>query len=176
MRSKPKQGLSGGKTQATSRTVTVPNPQKPAEAQQAASREAEMLKEIRETRLDIENLKSSVLSQTNIRTLEHDFLREFQRLSKEVKESAEKNRNAIDKAEAEIRFLREDMARVMSLEEEMSRLNAKSLARDVESLKEKSHWLETSVKGFDMDPRIEKISEMEGKIKILKASQPLIIE
>ena len=175
MRSKPKQGLSGGKTQAATRT-SVHNSQKPAEMPQAISREAEILREIREMRLEMENLKSSVLSQTNIRTLEHDFLREFQRLSKEVKESAEKNRNAIDKAEAEIKFLREDMARVMSLEEEMSRLNAKSIARDVESLKEKSHWLETSVNGFDMDPLIEKISEMEDKIKIMKASQPLIIE
>lgn len=139
-------------------------------------RELEILREIREMQIDIENLKKTILSTTNIRTLEHDFLREFQHLSKEVKESIEKSRHAVDRMEAEIKFLRGDMKRVMSLEEEMNRLNMKSMTRDIESLKEKSRWLETSFKGFDIDPLVEKISELEDKIKILKASQPLILE
>ena len=136
----------------------------------------ELMREIRDIQIEIENLKRSVLSQPNIRAFESDFLREFQRLSKEVRDSLERNRHAIDKMEAETKFLREDMGRIMSLEEEMNRLNMKSIARDIEGLKEKSHWLEANLKGFDIDPLVEKISEIEDKIKILKASQPLILE
>lgn len=140
------------------------------------SREREILTEIREMQMEIDTLKRSVLSHTNLQTLESDFYREFQRLSKEVKESLEKNRESVDRMEAEIKFLKEDMARIVSIEEEMNRLNMKGLTRDVEGLKEKSRWLETSFKGFDIDPIMEKITEIEDKIKILKASQPLILD
>ncbi len=135
-----------------------------------------VFREIREMQMDIEALKRSVLSQTNIQALENDFYREFQRLSTEVKENLEKNRHAVDRMEAEVKFLKEDVARVISIEEEMKRISAKSLERDVESLKARSQWLETHMKGFDIDPLIEKIQEMDDKIKIMKASQPLIIE
>jgi hypothetical protein len=139
-------------------------------------RDLTIFQEIRDMQTDIETLKRSILSQTNIQTLENDFYREFERLTKEVKSDLEKNRHAVDKAEAEIKFLKEDIARIISIEEEMKRISAKSLERDVESLKAKSQWLETHVKGFDMDPLVEKIQEMEDKIKIMKASQPLILE
>jgi hypothetical protein len=140
------------------------------------AKETAALREIREMQIEMENIKKAVLSETNIRTLEHDFYREFQRLSKEVKESLERNSHAVDRMEAEIKFIKEDIGRIMSLEEEMNRLNMKSLTRDVEGLKEKSNWLETSFKSFDIDPIIEKITEIEDKIKIMKASQPLILE
>jgi cell division protein FtsB len=139
-------------------------------------RDMAVFREIREMQMDIENLKGSILSQTNIQALESDFYREFQRLSTEVKENLEKNRHAVDRMEAEVKFLKEDVARVISIEEEMKRISAKSLERDVESLKARSQWLETHMKGFDIDPLIEKIQEMDDKIKIMKASQPLIIE
>ena len=140
------------------------------------AREESLLREIRGMQMEMENLKKSVLSETNIKSLEHDMTTEFQKLSREVKESVEKNRHVVDKMEAEIKFLREDVGRIMGLEEEMNRLNMKGLTRDVEGLKEKSHWLETSFRSFDIDPIIEKITEIEDKIKIMKASQPLIIE
>jgi hypothetical protein len=140
------------------------------------AKETAALREIREMQIEMENLKKSVLSETNIRSLEHDFFREFEHMKKEIKESLERNSHAVDKMEAEIKFLKEDMGRIMSLEEEMNRLNMKSLTRDVEGLKEKSRWLETSFKSFDIDPIIEKISEIEDKVKIMKASQPIILE
>ena len=141
-----------------------------------ADRDLAIFREIRDMQTDIETLKRSTLSQTNMQTLESDFYREFERLTKEVKSDLEKNRHAVDKAEAEIKFLKEDIARIISIEEEMKRISAKSLERDVESLKAKSQWLETHVKGFDIDPLIEKIQDIEDKIKIMKASQPLIID
>lgn len=139
-------------------------------------KETEILREMREMQLELSNLKKSTLSETNMKSLENDLVREFQHLSKEVKGSLEKNRHAIDKMEAEIKFLREDVSRVMSLEEEMNRLNMKSLTRDLEGLKEKSSWLEGKFQAFDLDPFVEKMQELEDKIKILKASQPLILE
>lgn len=142
----------------------------------AIDRDAEILREIRDMQIEMETLKQSVLSEKNMRTFESDFYREFQHLSKEVKESLEKNRHAVDRMEAEVKFLKEDVARVVSLEEEMKRISAKTVERDIESLKAKSNWLESSMKGFDIDPIVEKISELEDKIRILKASQPLIIE
>jgi hypothetical protein len=93
-----------------------------------------------------------------------------------VKESVKKNTHTVERMEAEVKFLKEDVGRVMGLEEEMNRLNMKSLTRDMESLKAKSHWLEGKIGTFDLDPVIEKISDMEDKIKIMKASQPLILE
>jgi hypothetical protein len=148
----------------------------PNENPKPGDRDMAVFREIREMQMDIEALKRSVLSQTNIQALENDFYREFQRLSTEVKENLEKNRHAVDRMEAEVKFLKEDVARVISIEEEMKRISAKSLERDVESLKARSQWLETHMKGFDIDPLIEKIQEMDDKIKIMKASQPLIIE
>jgi hypothetical protein len=142
----------------------------------AIDRESEILREIRDMQIEIENLKRSTLSHTNIQTLESDFYREFQRLSKDVKENLEKNSHAVDRMEAEVKFLKEDVARILSLEDEMKRISAKAVGRDIESLKAKSQWLETSMKGFDIDPIVEKISELEENIKILKASQPLILE
>ena len=148
----------------------IPEPPKPHD------REDEILRELRGMQMEMENLKRSVLSQTNIQTLESDFYREFQRLSKEVRDGMEKNRESADRMEAEIKFLKEDMARIISLEEQTKRISAKTVERDIESLKAKSQWLETSMKGFDIDPIVEKITELEDKIKILKASQPFIIE
>jgi len=146
-------------------------PLAPLEAKEMAS-----LREMREMQMQIDSLKAAVLSDTNIKSLEHDLTTEFQKLSKEVKDSVQSNRHAIDKMEAEIKFLREDVGKIMGLEEEMNRLNMKSLTRDVEGLKERNRWLETSFKSFDIDPIMEKITEIEDKIKILKASQPIIIE
>jgi deoxyribodipyrimidine photolyase len=139
-------------------------------------RNQEVLKELREMQIDMENLKKAVLSETNIRTLEHDFYREFEHMKKEIKESLEKNRHTVERMEGEVKFLKQDMARVMGLEEEMNRLNMKSLTRDVEGLKAKSQWLEGKFQVFDMDPVLDKIQEIEDKIKILKASQPIILE
>jgi chromosome segregation ATPase len=160
-----------------------PEPPKPsasspkaAEPAHLISRDMEILREIRDMQIEIENLKQSILSENNMRTFESDFYREFQRLSKDVKESLEKNRHTVDRMEAEVKFLKEDLARVLSLEEEMKRISAKTVERDIESLKAKSNWLETSMKGFDIDPLVEKITELEDKIRILKASQPLILE
>jgi len=150
------------------------NPAPPEALRQ--DKEIAILREIKEMQVEIENLKKATLSETNIRTLEEDLFREFQHLKKEVKESVEKNRHAVDKMEADIKFIKEDIGRIMSLEEEMSRINAKSVTRDIESLKAKSHWLETHMKGFNVDPIIEKIQEIEDNIKIMKASQPLILE
>ena len=155
------------------RARKIPEPPKPPSVH---TRENEILRELRDMQMEMESLKRSVLSQTNIQTLESDFYREFQRLSKEVREGLEKNRETVDRMEAEVKFLKEDVARMISLEEETKRISAKSVERDIESLKAKSNWLETSMKGFDMDPLVEKITELEDKIKILKASQPLILE
>jgi hypothetical protein len=140
------------------------------------TKENEILRELRSMQIEIETLKRSILSQTNLQTLESDFYREFQRLSKEVRQSVEKNSETVDRMEAEVKFLKEDVARMISLDEEMKRISAKSMGRDIESLKAKSQWLETSIKGFDIDPIVEKINELEDKIRILKASQPFIIE
>ena len=140
------------------------------------SRDAEILREIRGIQMEIDTLKQSVLSEKNMRIFESDFYREFERLSKDVKENLEKNRHAVDRMEAEVKFMKEDIARMLSIEGEMKRISAKSIERDIESLKAKSNWLETSMKGFDIDPIVEKINELEGKIRILKASQPLILE
>jgi len=150
----------------------IPEPPNPP----AIGRDSEILRELRDMQIEMENLKRSVLSQTNIQTLESDFYREFQRLSREVRESVEKNRETVDRMEAEIKFLKEDMTRIISLEEQTKRISAKTVERDIESLKAKSQWLETSMKGFDIDPLVEKITELEDKIRILKASQPFIIE
>jgi len=139
-------------------------------------RSIELMKEIKEMQIEVENLKKSILSQTNIRTLESDFYKEFEHMKKEMKESLEKNRHAVERMEGEVKFLKQDVARVMGLEEEMNRLNMKSLTRDVESLKEKSHWLEGKFQVFDMDPVLDKLQELEDKLKIMKASQPLILE
>jgi chromosome segregation ATPase len=140
------------------------------------AKETAALREIREMQIEMESLKKAVLSETNIRSLEHDFYREFEHMKKEMKESLEKNRDAVDRMEAEIKFIKEDIGRIMRIEEEMNRLNMKGLTRDVEGLKEKSNWLETSFKSFDIDPIIEKITEIEDKIKIMKASQPIVLE
>ncbi|MCX6814188.1 MAG: hypothetical protein NTY20_00840 [Candidatus Aenigmarchaeota archaeon] len=154
----------------------APKKQTPKENLRPSEKELAILREIRDMQIEIENLKRSTLSQTNIQTLENDFYREFQNLSKEVKENLEKNRHAVDRMEAEVKFLKEDIGRIISLEEEMKRMNMKSLTKDIESLKLKSQWLETNFKGFDIDPLIEKIQEIEDSIKIMKASQPLILE
>ncbi len=154
------------------------NPAKPAQVirYQPHDRETAILKEIKEMQIDMENLKKSILSETNMRSLESDLVREFQKLSKEVRGGLERNRHAVDKMEAEIKFLKEDVGRIMGLEEQMNRLNMKSLTRDMESLKAKSHWLEGKIQVFDLDPVVERISDIESKIKILKAAQPFIIE
>jgi hypothetical protein len=135
-----------------------------------------IMREIRGMQLELDTLKKSILSETNMRVLEEDLVREFQHLKAEVKESVKKNTHTVERMEAEVKFLKEDVGRVMGLEEEMNRLNMKSLTRDMESLKAKSHWLEGKIGTFDLDPVIEKISDMEDKIKIMKASQPLILE
>ena len=154
------------------------NPAKPAQVirYQPHDRETAILKEIKEMQIDMENLKKSILSETNMRSLEGDLVREFQKLSKEVRGGLERNRHAVDKMEAEIKFLKEDVGRIMGLEEQMNRLNMKSLTRDMESLKAKSNWLEGKIQRFDLDPVVERISDIESKIKILKAAQPFIIE
>jgi len=153
-------------------------PARPAQVihYQSHDRETSILKEIKEMQMEIENLKKSVLSETNIRSLESDLVREFQKLSKEVRSGLESNRHAMDKMEAEIKFLKEDVGRVMSLEEQMNRLDMKNLTREMESLKAKSNWLEGKIQIFNLDPVVERISDIEDRIKILKATQPFIIE
>ena len=160
----------------SARRAQAPARKKPEIPKPAPDRDAEILREIRGIQMEIDTLRQSVLSEKNMRIFESDFYREFGRLSRDVKDSLEKNRHAVDRMEAEVKFMKEDIARMLSIEDEMKRISAKSIERDIESLKAKSSWLETSMKGFDIDPIVEKISELEGKIRILKASQPVILE
>ena len=139
-------------------------------------RSHDVLREMREMQMEIEVLKKAVLSQTNAMALEQSLAAELEKIKKEVRHSSEKSRHTLDKMEAEIRFIREDVNRIISIEKEMERISAKSMERDIEGLKMKSQWLETHVKGFDIDPIVERISELEDSIKILKASQPVVWE
>ena len=58
----------------------------------------------------------------------------------------------------------------------IDKLDIDNISRGIESLKERSQWLEENIQKIDIRPLREKIDKIEELLREMKASSPYIIE
>ncbi len=97
-------------------------------------------------------------------------------LEENMKNISDRREDGMEKIRRQIGSLEKGQEGVKELEEEMHRLDLKQLRRYIEKLMAKTEWIEGNIERIDLDPVLEKIAEMESRMKVLKYSFPIIIE
>ncbi len=112
----------------------------------------------------------------NFKRFEEDVYKQFESISRSIKDILAKSKEKAEKAEAEIRMLKESVEEAKRLEEDVKKMNVESIMRDLEILKTRNQWLEGQIEKIGTGPLHERVQELEHKINTLKASSALIIE
>jgi hypothetical protein len=142
---------------------------------------ASFLAEIRKNRERIARMEGRVSSfkkqdSTTKSGLENDIHREFERIRDDVKQGTTENTETIKIIEAEMANIRERIGEIKMLGDGLKGLDMESLARDIEVLKQKTHWLEENIEKLDIQPLFERIREIEEDLRATRGESPLIIE
>lgn len=114
--------------------------------------------------------------QENIRKFEEEVYKQFKSINSSIKDIIANSKEKTEKAESEIKILKDSIEETKRLEEEVKRMNIKSIMRDLEILKTKNQWLESQIEKIGTGPLYDRIQELEHKINTLRASSALIIE
>lgn len=142
---------------------------------------ASFLAEIRKNRERIAKMEGRLGSfkkhdSTRRDGLEDDIHREFERIRDDVKKDTAENAEAIKIIEAEISNIRERIGEIKMIGDGMKGFDMESLARDIEVLKQRTHWLEENIEKLDIQPLFERIREIEEQLRTTRGESPLIIE
>lgn len=114
----------------------------------------------------IENEINSIkelLDEFNVKSLEEDVFRQFNKLNKKITASLQEQRASIEAAKAEASTLKSP-----GLQE--------NITQDMEALKTKTQWLEIEMEKFNLGALMERIDELEARLDAFKLSSPMIIE
>lgn len=113
---------------------------------------------------------------TGRKNMEDDIHREFEKVKNGVKQGITENAGTIKNMEAEMANLRERIEEIKLLGDALKGLDMRSIARDIEVLKQKTHWLGENIEKLNIQPLFERIREIEEEVKVTRDRSPLVIE
>lgn len=101
---------------------------------------------------------------------------EMARLSSELKEDAATSKDLIEDLQNQISGIRGMFGEMREIYESMKSLDFRSMARDIESLKQKLAWLEQHSGSGEIESIKERLEEAEARLGSMKLGSPLVIE
>jgi predicted nucleic acid-binding Zn-ribbon protein len=140
------------------------------------SREArQRLEKLEEMKGDLKALKSRI-DRIDFQGLTKEIYGQFEKMNSSIREAEKKTDDLVEKFSVELKTLRESMGESVQAKEHVESLDISNIRRDMESLKQKSQYIEQHLEKVDMQPIVDMIREVENKVNTLKASSALIIE
>jgi chromosome segregation ATPase len=128
-----------------------------------------------ETRAQVKSLKANV-DKIDFQELSQEIYAQFEKMKSSIKESEKKTDDVAERLNVELKTVKEQLNETKQAGEAMKDLDVSSMRRDVESLKQKSAYIEQHIERVDIRPVIEMIKDVENKVEGLRTSSALIIE
>jgi ribosomal protein L9 len=105
-----------------------------------------------------------------------DRERELDALKRSMKEMQSKYKEDLESLEIELKTMTSRMGSVHTSVKSMEGAKTPDLMRDLEILKTKAEWLESTVQKFNLKPIYERLQELEEKIRTSHGYSPIVIE
>ncbi len=102
--------------------------------------------------------------------------KEMEKIKASLKEMEYKKEHDIESLEIEINALNSKLGSMTTSVKGMEGAGAVGVLRDLEILKTKAEWLESTVQKFDLNPIYEKIQELEERLRSAGGYSPVVIE
>jgi len=102
--------------------------------------------------------------------------KEMEKIKASLKEMEYKSEHDIESLEIEINALNSKLGSMTTSVKGMEGAGAVGILRDLEILKTKAEWLESTVQKFDLKPIYEKIQELEERLRSAGGYSPVVIE
>jgi chromosome segregation ATPase len=130
---------------------------------------------LNEMRAEVKALRMRI-DKIDFQGLTKEIYNQFEKMNSSIRESEKKTDDLVEKMNVEIKTLREKMEETSQAKEHVEGLEVSHMKRDMESLKQKSQYIEQHLERVDVKPIVEMIQEVERKVDSLRASSALIIE
>lgn len=142
---------------------------------------ASFLAEIKKNRERIAKMEGRLNSfekdaSTGRKIPDDDIHREFERIRDDVKQGITENVETIKNMEVEMANLRERTEEIKTLGNGLKGFDVESIARDIEVLKQKTHWLEENIEKLNIQSLFKRIREIEEEVRTTRSESPLVIE
>ncbi len=131
---------------------------------------------------NLDDMKSELRSlgarteKTDFQGLTQEIYSQFEKMNSSIRESEKRTDDLAESFNVEVKTLKEKMGEATQAKERVDGLDISNIRRDMESLKQKSQYIEQHLDKFDVEPIVEMIREVENKVNNLRASSALIIE
>lgn len=108
--------------------------------------------------------------------LTQEIYSQFESMNNSIKEFEKRTDDLAEKTNVELKTLKEKVDETKQAKEHVDNLDISNIRRDMESLKQKSQYIEQHIERVDIRPIVEMIKDVENKVSTLRASSALIIE
>ncbi len=125
---------------------------------------------------NIEKWRKESFENIEMKNFAEKLHKRLEQMDKKINEISERHEEIFEKISNDINALNKKADGIKELEGEIKKLDLKYIKRDIESLKTKAEWIENNIEKIDLEPLLEKITEMESKIRVIRLSSPVIIE
>jgi uncharacterized protein YukE len=149
---------------------------------QECSQMAREINDIKQRLKNLDNMKSELKSlgtrteNIDFQGLTQEIYSQFEKMNKDIRDSERRTDDLVERFNVEIKTLKEKMGETKQAKEHVEGLDISNIRRDMESLKQKSQYIEQHLERVDVKPIVEMIKEVENKVNNLRASSALIIE
>ena len=100
---------------------------------------------------------------------------EIEKLSSDLKEQAAKDRDRIEDMQNQLSGIKDMFKELHGIQESLRGFDARSMAREIEALKQKVSWLQENQVPANVDELKERIEDIEAQLRS-RSDSPLIIE
>ncbi len=149
---------------------------------QECSQMAREINDIKQRLKNLDDMKSELRSlearteNIDFQGLTQEIYNQFEKMNSSIRESEKRTDDLVESFNVEIKTLKEKMGEAAQAKEHVEGLDISNIRRDMESLKQKSQYIEQHLERVDVKPIVEMIREVENKVNNLRASSALIIE
>ena len=143
------------------------------------------LKEVRESVQkvrEMEDMKGEIeeldarMKGIDFEGLTHEIYKQFEKMNVSINESEVRASDFMEKLKVEMKVLEDKIGEAAQAKEHVDNLDITTIRRDMESLKQKSQYIEQNLENVNLEPIMTLIKEVENKVETLRVSSPLIIE
>jgi chromosome segregation ATPase len=132
-------------------------------------------KSMESVKKDIEMIRKGPV-EANMKELEKDIYREFERVNSNIKNILEKSREDAEKIEIEMKTIKNQFEGLKKVENELKKMDTSNIIKDIEAVKSKQEFMEKNMEKMSTEPIHDRMEEIEAAIKRMKITSPIIIE
>jgi hypothetical protein len=142
-----------------------------------------LFSEVVKNRERIKNMESALrgmgskpVAGIGVKMVDDRIAAQIERMKSAMGEGGTKSREEIDRMSGTINELRREVEELKKIKNAINASDLSGLRRDIESLKEKSEWIEKQVENVDIEPLYELVKELEDRMSSRRVTSPVIIE